>query len=275
MPRATSAALLVLVGCNQVFGTAQVRRTDAAYFDAAPDAPFACPATGTVPAFSRQFRQIAPQDCTSYTGSTVTHTAVAACRQDVGPPLLAAGELGGKLAVQPELTSMLGALYTPRLSADGDRISALDKQPGGVAVALFHLEAGTWVRDPDIAAAPLIVAASELSHGPRAHLLIAYTPDDVRELEDQGDGTWLEVGMGRATFGQIANTEGIHLSGDALRAWYDDGGPTLFDRPDRDSVFTRRDRFGGSNGIGDAFMTDDCGSLYFSTLSSIWVAQRD
>jgi hypothetical protein len=275
MHKASSIAVLALVGCNQLFGSEHVQRTDAAYFDAPPDSPFSCPPTGTVPAFSRQFRQILAQNCSGYTVSTVTGQTAAMCRDGLHLPAVATGSLDGKLVVQSALTSANGALYEPRIAADGDRISALEMTPLGDAIALFHRATGTWVRDPDIASAPSIVAASEISRGPRARILVAYAPEDVRELEDQGDGRWLEVGTQRATFGSVSYDEGIHLSGDALRSWYDAGGPLLFDRPDRDSAFTQRARLGGTNGIADAFMTDDCGALYFAALSSIWLAERD
>lgn len=59
-------AVLVLAGCNAVFGIKDTRQYDAAYFDAPPDAPFACPALGgPAPTFSPVLHQDVIQDCST------------------------------------------------------------------------------------------------------------------------------------------------------------------------------------------------------------------
>jgi hypothetical protein len=118
----------------------------------------------------------------------------------------------------------------------------------------------------------LFHSVSEITAGPHPHVLVAYDSNDVRELVERDDGTWLEVGRDRII---IAPRYGVHLSGDGLRTWIPDStGFALYTRPDTNSAFSPAGLIGGTNGIGDLYLADDCGAIYFSTLENVWAAPR-
>lgn len=270
--RWASKLLLALAGCNQILGSTEVVRSDAAYYDGGTDAATTCAGT---PQFSRAFVQILTQDCVSFTAAT-NRQAAAIC----GPPgskEIDVGVIGSALTSDPNVVvPQLLATRSVRMSADGTRLSVGTSEAGMVRIALFERAAAGWTRRPDIVAAPALNATSSVSEitlGPRAHVLVAYAPDDVRELEEQEDHTWLEVGRSRI---HVASSYGVHLSGDGLRSWTGTAnlGFALYTRPDRDSSFTVADALVGTDGMDDVFLAEDCGRLYFSTLGSVWAAPR-
>jgi len=271
--RWASSALLALASCNQIFGNADVSRGDAAFFDAHLDAPTSC---APVPAFSRGFVQVVAQNCISYTLSTTSQRAAALCLGAGNTQTIEVGDVGHELTSDPALSvTVSSGVNGVRISSDGERLTVgtLDTVDPPGRIALFHRAAGTWVRDADIATSAVhFHSVSEITTGPHPHVLVAYDSNDVRELVEQDDGTWLEVGRDRIV---VAQTYGVHLSGDGLRTWSAvPEGFALYTRPDTDSAFTDAGVIGGTNGIKDLYLTDDCGAVYFSTLESIWAAPR-
>ena len=57
------AWVLLGCGCNQVFGLRETQPIDAQQFDAAIDAPYACPPPGTQPAFAASLQQVIAKYC--------------------------------------------------------------------------------------------------------------------------------------------------------------------------------------------------------------------
>src|SRR5689334_19586163 len=94
-----SCSVLLLVGCNQVYGLDPTRASDAAYFDAPIDAPYACPPIGTPPRFSRSFAQVVAQNCNNYTVS-ISGRALARCAF-AGDQRIAEGAIGERLEIAP------------------------------------------------------------------------------------------------------------------------------------------------------------------------------
>lgn len=269
MSRWASSAWLALAGCNQIFGNHAVGGADAAFFDARADAASSCE---SVPAFSRNFVQVIPQDCYSYTLSAADGRAAAVCAEADNGRTIELGARDQMLLPDPSVTAELASIRGGvRMAADGDRITFGAYEAGSFAVAVYRRLATGWVREPDVVSAVQLQldSVSEITLGGR--ILVAYGPQDVRELEDR-DGSWVEVGRDRLVAPAVG---GVHLSGDGLRTWDTTGtGIGLYTRPDLDSPFALAGVMPGTNGIDDAFLTEDCGALYFSALGSIWIAPR-
>jgi hypothetical protein len=263
--RWASSVALVLAGCNQVFGNAPVHGIDAAFFDAAIDALPTCP-TGAAPSYSRDFFQLVVDDCASVT--VAGGNMLALCGEGVGTTP-AYGPIGDMLVAAPQLA--VHAQFEPRLSRDGQRASFVVPVGGNLAsLVVFHRSGSSWISDPDIVTGGSITGASEISNGPNARVLVGYA-DGLHELEEQG-GTWTDIATHALGFSGT-EVQGPHLSGDAMRVWFTKGpAASYFDRSELDVTFTARGTIAGSEGLDDADLTDDCGLMYFATLSRIWVA---
>jgi len=256
-----SSVALVLAGCNQVFGNAPVHDIDAAFFDATLDALPTCP-TGTPPSYSRDFFQLVVDDCASVTVAGGNMLALCGVGSNSYP---AYGPIGDVLVAAPAL-----AVHAPskaRLSRDGQRASFVVPAGSNLAsLVVFHRSGSSWVRDADIATDVALTGASEISNGPNARVLLGYA-DGMHELEEQ-DGAWTDI----ATHMLGNNIVGPHLSGDAMRVWFTNGPTSYFDRSELDVTFAAQGTIAGAEGLDDADLTDDCGLMYFATLSRIWVA---
>jgi hypothetical protein len=259
-----SSVALVLVGCNQFFGNAPAHDIDAAFFDATIDALPTCP-TGGAPSYSRDFFQLAVDDCHSI--QVAGGDMLALCGQNVAA-YPAYGPIGHVLDAAPALA--VQGQFEARLSRDGQRASFVVPAGTGLAsVVVFHRSGASWVRDPDIVTAgDSLLGASEISNGPNAHVLVAYK-NSLHELEEQA-GAWIDIAIHAVLVTGISSA-GPHLSGDALRLWFTDGPTYYFDRSELDLTFTARGTIAGSEGLEDMDLTDDCGLMYFPTLSRIWV----
>ena len=256
-----SSVALVLAGCNQVFGNAPVHGIDAAFFDATLDALPTCP-TGAAPSYSRDFFQLVVDDCASITVAGGNMLALCRAGNNSYP---AYGPIGDVLVAAPALAGP--AQHEPRLSRDGQRASFFVPAGGNLAsLVVFHRSGSSWVRDADIATDVALTGASEISNGPNARVLLGYA-DGLHELEEQ-DGAWTDI----ATHILGSNIVAPHLSGDAMRVWFTNKQTNYFERSELDVTFAAQGTIAGSEGLADADLTDDCGLMYFATLSRIWVA---
>lgn len=259
-----SSAVLVLAGCNQVFGNASVNGVDAAFFDATIDALPTCP-TGAAPTYSRDFFQLVVDDCSSI---TVTGGNMLALCGPNGGTTPAFGPIRDVLVAVPELA--IQAQFEARLSHDGQRASFMVPMNNLASLAVFHRSGASWVSDPDIVTGGAITGASEISNGPNPRVLVQFG-DGLHELEEQ-NGAWTDIAT-HAVQVLGNNLAGPHLSGDGLRLWFTNKQITYyFDRSALDATFTSRGTIIGSEGLDDTDLTDDCGVMYFATLSRIWIA---
>ena len=262
-----SSVALVVAGCNQVFGSAPVHGIDAAFFDATIDALPTCP-TGTAPAFSRDFFQLVVDDCDSVTVADGNMLALCGVGSTSVP---AYGPIGDVLVVETAL--VVHDQHEARLSRDGQRASFMIPGTGNLrSLAVFHRSGASWIRDSNIVTDVDLRGASEISNGPNARVLLGYA-DGVHELEEQG-ATWIDIATQPLGFSGT-DVAGPHLSGDAKRAWVTNGPTFFFDRFGLDDAFVARGTIGGSEGLLDADLTDDCGLMYFAALSRIWVAHPE
>ena len=285
----TWSSLLALAGCNTVFSLEPTteRISDARYFDAPIDAPFACTPLGAAPPrYSRALHQIT-QDCTDYSASPSTGLATVLCREST-QVLVEEGPLDGPFVPSVGIDSGPGlAVAHPRLSPEGDELFTIQSPSGGpgVLVAYARQSNGSWLRAYDVTipfAVPSSARIGRVTRGPARRVMIGVYDGYVHELEFDRTGASKEVGTyGPSNLGGANYTESApNLSADGLRMIYDTYGDTtvLFmgyaDRPNVDAPFGAPRELDGVPSVFDPVMTEDCSRIYFSGVSSLlWIQQ--
>ena len=259
--------LLIVSGCNQVFGLEQ-----AVPWDGPPvDAPPQCPPLGTAPKFSGVTVQVIARNCFDYSLSATADFAIAGCFDSsmieggrIDMPLSPIG-LGNPLAYS-----------WPRLSPEGDQVFArVMSTPETLAV--FRRSSTTWVRGPDIFTSTAINGSSAPTRGTGNRRIVVLTSGQSNLLElEETSGMWTVRGapyvpndLGGSTFGLP------FLSDDGLRLLFMSTANTtramLY--ADRDSVDQRFRAVGEITGVplsgSYAHMTPDCARIYASQTSTI------
>jgi hypothetical protein len=282
-----AVALLTLCACNQVFGLDPTLplNADAAYFDAPADAPFACPAIGVTPPFSKILHQI-PQSCLKTTASLNTDRAFAECEQQQ----LAAGPAGGPLALVAGFELANGIHYdSPRVVPEGDQVVIRRWNISTVVgeVQLYDIgEAGqlTFVHEiklPNNIATDSFVAFGAPSRGPKRRMFVRQNMLPLSEIELDETGassvvaSYTESDLGVTGFTGLPPS----FTGDGLRivfnAYNTQNGLFYADR------LTTNDRFVAARVLmdvpnaADGFMTEQCERVYFSALGSVFWIQRN
>jgi len=275
------SALLLLCGCNQVFGLRETIANDAQLFDAPPDAPYACPAAGAQPQFSKVLQQSLAKNCISYTTSPTADRAVAYC---LDLDAIADGPVDGDL----QLAEMPAPdkLDWPRLTPEGDETWA--RRRGSTATfAVYRWESEhRWTHVRDLAISntgrdDIITAPSRRVGGKRRFLRHAFSEFKVYEYED--DGTTTSVVR---TY-DIAGDLGVYfvqfpnLDADGLRLVFVGQAPTsnitqtfYADRARLADSFSSASALGTAPVAYDPFLTPDCSRLYTSGLGSIFYAPQ-
>jgi hypothetical protein len=285
-------AILLLVGCNRIFGIAETGQTpppdaiDAAYFDAPADAPFACPPTGETPTFSRLLNQIV-QTCADYSPSTMGR-AVGYC---LGTKYqLAEGPVDGELVPIADFAEVDGThLDLARYAPEGDELFVRVWLESSVfaRIVVYRPSGGTFVADHDItlpAAEPIdsFVRFGAPSRGPLRRMMIRNTGQDYQEIEV--DATGASTSIGTYTAGDLgaASLIGLppNMSPDGLRIVFlasDASVGTITAYADRATINDRFSKVRILDGVprSDApFMTENCGRVYFTALGYVFWVQR-
>ena len=227
-------ALLLLCGCNQIFGiksTDVIPSVDARFFDAQADAPFLCPAIGTVPQFSPQLVLAVSQPCLRYRTSDAGFGA-AYCHDASGPNgYVAEGVIGAMLKPSVGISTPLNdQLMAVNLTPEGDQL-VLGVQASGVP----RLE--RYQRQPDASWAAIAnlgltaeaFALSGFTRAPNRHVLrlSASTGGAFEEMVDAADdnASWTSVhDYSKAELG-VAVASYPSLTSDGLRLIFV-GAPT-------------------------------------------------
>jgi hypothetical protein len=267
--------VLALAGCNAFYGLDPVKIVDAQVFDAATS----CPPSGGSLVYSRVLEQLT-YDCTSYTASN--DRAIALCREPSayqvhgGPP---EGPFA-PIAELPRSDGLTLILHRVQLSPDGTHLFLSLRDGNATELRSYHLVNNTWIRDADVAAAPVVT--TNASRAPDRRML-GFSFGDLAMAEfSDASGTWQEIAKHPvATFG-LVTVSPVWLSGDALRLVFFGSTDTTFP-----AIMSLRyavrsstaDTFQTSQTIalpmvGDVFVTDDCARIYFSALRSIFYAPR-
>ncbi|MGE5181213.1 MAG: hypothetical protein ACM31C_04090 [Acidobacteriota bacterium] len=265
-----SAALVLLAGCNAVFG---LQRTELP----PPDAAAVCPPIGQTPVFSTTLRQAVVQSCTGYNISPDRGIAIASCPTytagfnstpaGIGP---IDGELA-RLVLQP--TGAYTRIVDYRISPEGDEIFVQQDTdtPGGPSVFSVYARNAddTWSWEQDLPI-PAVGALSTPSRGPARHLIVSQAADGMVHEYVRDGASWNEVLPPYSASDLGLNAAELTMSPDGLRAVFETSGSIWYtDRPDLSSRFRHGSVLAGIPQVPDPFMTDDCARLYFSGLASI------
>lgn len=275
-----SLLLLALAACNQIFGLAPTQSRGAAFYDAPPDAPFACPAIGAgAPTLTGVLVQQVQQDCSAYSPSFASGRAAARCEATDGSMYLCEGPVDASLSFVAATTM----IDTPRMLPDGNTMYVFRQDPllTTAHILAFARSGSGWAAAPDPGFGTLQQSdgISTVMRGASGNRLIVMTTstgaEQLDEWADDG-GSWHVVGthspaeFGLQTVGSLTlTTDGLRglVLGSAASGAY----RTLYtDRPSVDAAFSPGQPVEGLLwSAEDAQLTDDCSRVYFSGLG--WV----
>lgn len=268
--------LFALCGCNQIFDLPPTRSAppvDARYFDAPPDAPWACWAPhAPVPVFAARLHQVPqPLDVSDYTAAQgwatgncydpVTHKTEI-CDGAVDTPLVNVDALANTAARTYE---------NPRVSPDGALLFVRERpMTGPRPIVAFRRTGQDWTRAYTVS--PVLAPLESFgmpSAGPLRRMMVTGGPSAImREIEIDAAGSQREV--------QTFNTSNLpfdsvprppNLSADGLRMIVYGGNANRYalyvlDRSSLDQPFAAQKL--DLSAIYDAFLTEDCSRIYFS-----------
>ena len=278
--------LLLVCGCNQVFGLKETVALDAQQFDAPIDAPFACPGPGAQPQFSKVLHQAIERNCQGYMTSPESDRAVAYCF-DVGGAF--GGIVDGKVDGDLQLTTLTpaGSYDWARLSPEGNEIWVRDRSsPPKFAVFQWQSD-HQWTHGRDLTIANVarddyITAPSRAVGGKRRVVRYAFNDFKLYEYDDDGTATSppirsydVNVDLG-SDFVSLPNLDasGLRLVfvGETPGTSY---SQTFYaDRASLDDAFSIAKPLATAPVAFDPFMTADCSRIYTSGLGSIFYAQQ-
>lgn len=279
--RAFGVTLLLLCGCNQVFGLRETIANDAQLFDAPIDAPFACPTPGMQPQFSKVLHQVITKNCQAYMTSLESNRAVAYC---VDTDQFVDGEVDGD--PQPTTLTPAGTYDWPRLSPEGDEIWVRDRSvPPKFAVFQWQSD-HHWahVRDLDImnvARDDYITAPSRKVAGRRRVVRYAFSEFKLYEYDDDGTTSpavrtynlQADLGVDFVSFPNL-DASGLRLVFVGQQSGTSFTQTFYADRANLDDAFSQAKPLLAAPLAYDPFLTPDCSRIYTSGLGSIFYAQQ-
>lgn len=278
--------LLLVCGCNQVFGLHETVALDAQQFDAPIDAPFACPALGTPPQFSKVLHQAIARNCQGYMTSPESQRAVACCFDTGG---LFGGIVDGDISsdLQTSTLTPAGDFDWPRLTPEGTAIWVRDRS-SPPRFAVFEWQSDHhWVRTHDLGIANVgrddyISAPSRAVGGKRRFVRYAFSDFKLYEYDDDGSTTSppirsyavnTDLGSDFVSFPNL-DASGLRLVfvGETPGSSF---SQTFYaDRPSLDVPFSPAKPLTAAPLAYDPFLSPDCSRIYTSGLGSIFYAQQ-
>jgi len=262
--------ILVLGACNQVYG---LEPTVLSLGDA--HAPFRCPEDDSPPQFSPQLKQVLVRPCYGYTVST-RDLAAAWCDDGI-ESTVETGPVDGDLTPISLPLTAAGAYahQNPALAPEGDLLLA--RQVRGIddyVDSAYRLVDGAWQWESDVLNPPGYGDFFGVpSAAPDRRLLVTRQyPGVLSELAESG-GVWTEIAT--RPIAELGARAPVQLSPDGLRAIFIDQQRVMYARREtKADPFTNAELVPTAPRIIGAFMTADCGRLYFSELGSIWYAEQ-
>jgi hypothetical protein len=279
--------LLVIAGCNRIYGLDDTQRLDAQ--DEGP--PPSCPEVGA-PRYSRVLKQPITQNCREYTTNEDMTASLATCTSImvIGSAMSRADAVDAPLApfaIEP--TAAQRTFTYPRLSPEGDRLvveqlyngDGFDQPP---LFSVYALENGTWQHDHELVD-PMLVAGTEAfgtpSRRPARIIRVELGTTSFTELVEDPPGTWRTNGRNYPPnhFGITDFSSPVNLSPDGLRIVFaarinNVAGTFYASRRTLDEMFGPATQLEGVPPVVDPFMTANCGRVYFSGLgTSIFYAE--
>lgn len=279
--------VVLLCGCNQILGISGVTERDAAFYDAPLDARPMCPTDGSAPAFRPTFHQIPTAPHCRYASVAEDGTALALCGLSKSEPWI--GTVTGGLApmqLDPPIATLTWQML--RLAPEGDfaiaYVMTATAQPQVLALAR-NPGATTWTIEgsiPGLSTTTLlsISTPSRRTNGERHLVTIAPVSSAIQVFDYTGDHTtWTQVGTmyPLASTGVTTYYSPPSLTADGLRLVLDAGtsttsGAFYLERTDPAQPFGAA-RFIDTvptNGVLSPFMSNDCGTMYFDALETVF-----
>ncbi|MBA3500595.1 MAG: hypothetical protein M4D80_15230 [Myxococcota bacterium] len=268
------SALLLLAGCNSFYGLDTTQGRDASakqFFDARPDAPYACPGPGVAPRFKRTFGQVPVNGAIHYTPSHDWMNALAYSHLGflVGP-------IDGPMTTAIPNPS---PLHEPRLFPEGDRMIVKDGAMNRIDI--YARTDTTWSYATTFRQGAVgNIVVSTPSRGPDRRVVVI---DDLQgtgymltEHVEQADLTW----QAKPAY-PIKLPSGSYpsLSADGLRLVFGSTGAlgVLYaSRATRDAPFESLISLTTvPNQAYYVFLDDNCARLYFSALDTVLYVDQE
>ncbi|MBA3397711.1 MAG: hypothetical protein H0T89_34120 [Deltaproteobacteria bacterium] len=280
-------ASVLLGGCTQVFGLAPTEQqpvTDAAFFDAPADAPFACPPIGETPQFSRVLNQIV-QSCGEYSATTEGR-AVALCTEPANQ--LAEGPLDGLLIpiAGLEQTAELHVDFA-RYAPEGDELFVRSWTQSTTIgrIRVYRRQAEGFVYTHDVAlpgqTTDSFVRFGTPSRGPRRRMMVRNNAFAYQEIEFDAAGTAVLIASYvAADLGVTSITQSPpNLTPDGLRLVFagsttNASGVLYSDRASLADRFQPGRLLPGIPINPTPFLTHDCARIYVSAIGYVFWVQR-
>ena len=273
------AIVLALAACNQVYGLEDTRLAD-------PVPPDAAPTCQDKLAFDRRFEQVILMRCAYYVPAADGDLGLASCGALDGRQFFADGPVDKPLVeVALEAHGDSVARAFPRLAPEGDRalITHLsDTLPPTFSVHYRDATKWAWAYDLPVVG-DYDATVGTPSRRPHAHVMHA-SPNAARVdelVEDTPDNWRIVRSYTPQDLGTISLYTMFNLTPDGLHVVYqrviNDGTyeMTQASRTNIDAPFGPGTPLEGiPRTVFDAFMTNDCGRIYFSGLSSIFYARQ-
>jgi hypothetical protein len=266
--RSSASAWLLLAGCNQLLGSAEVGSAPARVFDAPLDAPFACPELGAPPHYSPYLHQLPITGCTHYSESA--GSMIADCVID-GTHTVMEGPIGGELAVAPGVETASVPLF-PRLTPDGQHLLI------HVSTQLYAYtrQGDSWGAraETNIFLGDFISYSTIARQGSAERIILEGAGAVFDEYEHQGD-VWTRISSTpHSQYGFTGGLGGMAMTSDGRRLVISGPAGTFYtDRASFAEPFRIVDTL-EAPGAYDVFITDDCARIYVSGLGSIFYAQQ-
>lgn len=269
-----SVALVVLCACNPLFGldrTTQAPPIDAQYFDAGLDAPFTCWAPhADPPMFSTSLHEvIQPTQCSEYTVAGGWATALC-FDPETHMTEISEGAIDAPLTSVAALAPTAGTSFdTPRQAPEGSLVFLRRTMAAARSIVAYRREAGVWTSAFTVVP-PLgtFERFGTPSAGPKRRMMIVGGTALMREVEIDNAGTMTDVRVYDGTnFPFNGLPQPPNLSADGLRMIVYGGIDNAYamyvlDRERLDQAFQHRPLVMPT--VYDAFLTSDCGRIYFS-----------
>ena len=265
-------ALLVLVGCNQVYGL------DSTHLPPL-DARATCPEFGGDLSFTTDLVQVIDEQCFQYVQGA--DRAVAACGSAIYT--IKEGAASAKHLAAAAITPMPGTNFDMvTLTPEGDQLF-VRQQSIPIMFFRYHRVGTAW-GPPDMPFGTLVVnndsigAPSALDGPAGRRILVAHT-QTLRELAENPDGTYrLLRDMPYSDLG-VMFIASPNLSRDGYRFLFSGGNGDLggyyAERASLDAAFGPAKLIGGlPPGAMTPFMTESCGYLYLSGLGRVFRTSR-
>ncbi len=277
--------LLLVCGCNQVFGLNETTAIDALSPESLPPPPPPpeCPAIGVVPAFRSRTTQLTAPGCISYTVSA-TH-AMGVCAGEVSRGDRDQGL--SPVTITPRPAYIVDTRLDPSLDRFLLTTTVFDQGRTNLVFLEYQLQPnGDWLGAPGYTLGQIASGISTPSVGPDRLAVYGGTAGALVEIHDDGTGAgWVGrtdyvipevMAMGRVITQPSLSADGRRLMFVVADDFTQDLGIVYY--ADRASV---SDPFVTAHavdslpaGIAWPHMTADCGRLYYAALGTVFYAEQ-